>query len=146
MRSIAGRQHFAGLDAAFNPAAPPAGMRARVEERLFGQPESLWPAGSGAAPGSGAASQPPPWSRRRWSASSGGRCRSPTRDELIATVTPITGDVQLVAFVDRQAALLRVHPAGGDAPPGRSFELSLLPEGETVPQSLGVVPAECGSA
>ena len=62
--------------------------------------------------------------------------------ELIATVTPITGDVQLVVFVDRQAHVLRFTRLAGDAPPGRSFELWLLPEGETVPQSLGVVPAE----
>ena len=62
--------------------------------------------------------------------------------ELVATVSPTVGDVQLVALVDRAAGLIRFTRLAGEAPPGRSFELWLLPEGETVPESLGLIPTE----
>ena len=41
-----------------------------------------------------------------------------------------------------RGGLLRFTRLAGSAAPGRSFELWLLPEGETVPASLGVVPAD----
>ena len=57
-------------------------------------------------------------------------------------MAPTVGDVQLVALVDREAGLIRFTRLAGEAPPGRSFELWLLPEGATVPESLGVIPTE----
>jgi anti-sigma-K factor RskA len=62
--------------------------------------------------------------------------------ELVATVAPTVGEVQLVALIDREAGLIRFTRLAGEPPPGRSFELWLLPEGATAPESLGVVPAQ----
>ena len=62
--------------------------------------------------------------------------------DLVATVAPTVGDVQLVALVDRDAGVIRFTRLAGSAPPGGSLELWVLPEGATAPASLGVVPAE----
>ena len=62
--------------------------------------------------------------------------------ELVATVNPIVGDVQLVALVDREAGLLRFSRLAGEPAAGRSLELWLLPSGETVPAPLGLVPGQ----
>ena len=62
--------------------------------------------------------------------------------DLVATVAPTVGDVQLVALVDRPAGVIRFTRLAGSAPPGQSLELWVLPEGATAPASLGVVPAE----
>jgi len=130
--------HFEGLDAAFVEVAPPARLRAQVEERLFGRPPSLLPRLWGSA--------------GLWRAVAAAAVvlavvlGRPAPDvgapELVATVSPTVGDVQLVALVDRAAGLIRFTRLAGEAPPGRSFELWLLPEGETVPESLGLIPTE----
>ncbi len=88
-----------------------------------------------------------PWRRppspRRWrSACFGLPLRQAALPDLVATVAPTVGDVQLVALLDREAGVLRFTRVAGAAPPGQSLELWLMPEGETVPVSLGVVPAE----
>jgi anti-sigma-K factor RskA len=130
--------HFEGLDAAFAEAAPPAGLRARVEERLFGRPPSLlarlwgsaglWRAVAAAAVVLAVVlGRPAP------------EVGAP---ELVATVSPTLGEVQLVALIDRDAGLIRFTRLAGEPPPGRSFELWLLPEGATTPESLGIIPSE----
>ena len=132
---------FAGLDSEFAAVAPPVGLRGRVEGAVFGAPPSLaeriwrsaalWrgvaAAAVAAAVAIGVFGLP------------GQRQALP---ELVATVAPTVGDVQLVALLDREAGVLRFTRVAGNAPPGQSLELWLLPEGETVPASLGVVPAE----
>ena len=132
---------FSALDAAFVPAAPPPGLRARVEERLFGRPPSLLARLWGSAP---------LWRGVAAAAIVGlltlgyfGLNRPEVgQPELVATVNPISGNVQLVALVDREAGLLRFSRLAGEPAPGRSLELWLLPSGETVPAPLGLVPAE----
>ncbi len=133
--------HFEGLDNAYAPVAPPARLQAKIEERLFGPRPSLvarlW--GSAGLWRTVAAAAvialgvllgrpvPPP--------------EAPVPD-LVATVAPTVGDVQLVALVDRPAGVIRFTRLAGSAPPGQSLELWVLPEGTTAPASLGVVPAE----
>ena len=56
-------------------------------------------------------------------------------------MAPTVGELQLVALIDREAGLIRFTRLAGEAPPGRSFELWLLPEGAPAPASLGVIPA-----
>jgi anti-sigma-K factor RskA len=138
------QQQFAGLDAAFAPVAPPARLRADVEARLFGRPPSLaarlwrsaalWRGVAAAAVLAAAVfgylARPVP------------DAGVPVAPELVATVAPAVGDVQLVALLDREAGLLRFTRLAGDPAPGRSLELWILPEGESVPASLGLVPAE----
>jgi len=132
---------FAALDDDFEPVTAPTRLRAHIEERLFGRPPSLaerlwssaglWRGIAAAAvalalfavlarpaPQPGPGPQPP----------------------LVATVAPPDGSLQLVAVLDPEAALLRFTHVSGAPSPGRSFELWLLPEGETVPVSLGLVP------
>lgn len=132
---------FSALDAAFAPVAPPPGLRARVEERLFGRPPSLlarlWRSA-------------PLWRGVAAAAIIGavalgyiGRNRPEIEQpQLVATVSPISSDVQLVALVDRDAGLLRFSRLAGAPATGRSLELWLLPPGETVPAALGLVPGE----
>ena len=132
---------FAGLDGAFAPVTPPTGLRRRVEAELFGPPPSLasrlwgsaglWRGVAAAAVVAAVAvGLLAPFGRRA------------TPPELVATVAPAVGQVQLVAVLDREAGILRMTRLAGEAPPGQSLELWLLPEGEPVPASLGVVPAE----
>ena len=123
---------FSALDTAFASVAPPPRLRARIEERLFGRPSSLLARLWGSAP---------LWRGVATAAVLGalafgylGRTGpEPEPPQLVATVNPIVGDVQLVALVDRDAGLLRFSRLAGSEAPGRSFELWLLPEGETVP-------------
>jgi anti-sigma-K factor RskA len=133
--------HFSALDEAFSPVAPPVGLQARIEERLFGRRPSLlariW--GSAGLWRTVAAAAlialgvllsrptPPP--------------EAPVPD-LVATVAPTVGDVQLVALVDRPAGVIRFTRLAGSAPAGQSLELWVLPEGATAPASLGVIPSE----
>jgi anti-sigma-K factor RskA len=129
---------LSALDGEFGTAAPPPGLARRVEERLFGrQPgllarlwssAGLWRAVAAAAVVAAVVfGRPAP------------EVGAP---ELVATVAPTVGDVQLVALLDRDAGLIRFTRLAGEAPPGRSLELWLLPEGATAPASLGVVPSE----
>ena len=132
---------LSGLDDAYVAVAPPAGMRARIEERLFGREPSLaarlwasaglWRAVAAAAVVAavavGLVDRPTP---------------GPQQPDLVATVAPTVGEVQLVALLDRDAGVIRFTRLAGEAAAGRSLELWLLPEGETVPASLGVVPAD----
>lgn len=135
------QKQLSGLDSAFAPASPPRALRARIEAHLFGHAPSLmarlWrSAGLWRSIAAAAAivavifawldrpvlvAEPP---------------------QLVATVSPAVGEVHLVALFDREAGLLRFTRLAGNAPPGRSLELWLLPEGETVPASLGVMPAD----
>jgi len=130
--------HFEGLDGAFAEVAPPARLQARVEERLFGRPPSLaarlWhSAGLWRAVAAAAVVLAVVFARP------GPEVGAP---ELVATVAPTVGDVQLVALLDRDAGLIRFTRLAGEAPAGRSLELWLLPEGATAPASLGIVPTE----
>lgn len=132
---------FAGLDPGFAPVAPPPGLRARVETRLFGAGPSraarLWDsvalwrgvaaAGVAAAVAVAVLGLPGP----------GGEPPA-----LVATVAPTVGDVELIALLDRDAGVLRFTRVAGVAPPGQSLELWLLPAGAMAPTSLGVVPVE----
>ena len=135
---VARRQaDFAALDGAFAAVAPPAGLRAWVEERLFGRPpgllarvwggRGLWRAVAAVAVVAAAFGRPAP------------EVEAP---ELVATVSPTVGDVQLVALVDREAGLIRFTGSPARRWPAARSELWLLPEGATAPASLGVVPAE----
>lgn len=132
---------FEALDAAFTPVTPPAGMRARVEERLFGRPPSrlarLWgsaPLWRGlataaviAAVAVGILGRPAP---------------PPDLPDLVVAVAPTVGDVELVALLDRTSHALRFTRIGGEAPPGQSLELWIWPASQAAPASLGVVPAD----
>ena len=70
-------------------------------------------------------------------------CRAGTAvPQLVATVAPTVGEVQLVALLDREAGVLRFTRVAGSAPPGQSLELWLMPAGASAPTSLGVVPVE----
>jgi anti-sigma-K factor RskA len=132
------QEDLAALDDAFAPAEPPARLGARVEEALFGRPPGLlarlwgsaglWRAVAAAAVIAAVVlGRPAP------------ETEAP---ELVATVAPTVGDLQLVALLDRDAGLIRFTRLAGEAPQGRSFELWLLPEGATAPESLGIIPAE----
>ncbi len=133
--------HFSGLDPAFAEVNPPASLEARITELLFGRPPSFLARIWGSAPlwrGVAAAAivlaavlgflaRPVPV------------VRGP---ELVATVSSTTGgDLQLVALLDRADGRLRFTHVAGAPAAGRSFELWILPEGQTVPASLGVIPA-----
>jgi anti-sigma-K factor RskA len=132
---------FAGLDDGFAPVAPPADLRRRVEAALFGAPPSLaarfwgnialWRGVAAAAALAAVAL-----------AVTGVPLRRAEVPDLVATVAPTVGDVELVALLDRAAGTLRFTRIAGSAPAGQSLELWLLPEGETVPVSLGVIPVE----
>lgn len=132
---------LSALDAAFVPVSPPPRLRARIEERLFGRPPSLLARFWASAP---------LWRAVAAAAIVGavaigyvGRSqRAIEQPQLIATVSPITGNVQLVALVDRDADLLRFSRLAGAPAAGRSLELWLLPAGETVPAALGLVPGQ----
>ena len=120
---------------------PPSALRGRVEAALFGPrppllarlwaSAALWRGVAAAAVAAAVAV-----------AVLGPPARRAEAPDLVATVAPTVGDVQLVALLDREAGVLRFTRVAGAAPPGQSLELWLLPEGETVPASLGVVPAE----
>ena len=133
---------FAGLDAGFAPVPPPPRCAGASRRALFGPPPPLlarlWASAAlwrGVAAAVGAAAVAV--------AVLGPPARRAEAPELVATVAPTVGnDVQLVALLDRDAGVLRFSRVAGAAPPGQSLELWLLPEGETVPASLGVVPAE----
>lgn len=131
---------FSPLDAEFAPMAPPPGMLARVEARLFGKPPSplsrLW-ASAGFWRGVAAAAVATAVAL----AVLGGPGEREVPPELVATVGPTAGTVQFVALLDRGAGALRFTRLAGAAAPGRSLQLWLLPRGATAPVSLGVVPA-----
>lgn len=135
------QEALSALDTAFVPQTPPARLRARVEERLFGRPPSLLARLWGSAPlwrGVAAAALIA-------AVTLGTLGRTPPEiapPQLVATVNPISSTVQLVARVDRDAGLLRFARLAGEPAAGRSLELWLLPAGETVPAALGLVPAE----
>ena len=134
------RQDFAGLDAAFMPVPPPAALRARVEAALFGAPPSalarlwgsvgLWRAVAAAATVAaiGFAVVRPPVAPE-------------PRPSLVAAVQPVAGEVSLVALHAPGSESIEFRRLGGAAASGRSLELWILPMGETVPASLGLVPA-----
>ena len=134
------RGAFSALDVEFAEMTPPRRLLAQVEQQLFGAAPSLlarlWASvgfwrGVAAAAVAGAVAlavltrpveqaEPP---------------------QLVATVAAPAGTVQLVALLDRAAGEIRFTRLAGVAAPGRSLELWLLPEGETAPISLGLIPA-----
>jgi len=118
---------------------PPAGLRARVEATLFGAPPSalarlwrsvgLWRAVAAAAVVAAVALplvRPPV---------------APPAAPQVAAVQPVAGDVALLALHAPGSETIEFRRLGGAAAAGRDLELWLLPPGETVPASLGVVPS-----
>ncbi len=135
------RVALGALDAEYAPVTPPAVLRGRVEAALFGARPSLatrlWASAAlwrGVAAAAVAAAVAV--------GVLGVPGRRETLPDLVATVAPAVGDVQLVALLDRQAGVIRFTRIAGAAPAGRSLELWLMPAGETVPTPLGLVPAE----
>lgn len=143
------RATFEALDGQFEAAAPPSGMQAAVEARLFGRPRSLaarlwdsaglWRGVAAVAVVAGVAA----------TLLLGDLGRAPVAEApLVATVAPAASApagveaVQMVALLDRQSGRVRFTRIAGAAPAGSSLELWILPEGQTSPASLGVVPAE----
>lgn len=137
------RAEFAGLDAAFDPVTPPAALGPRIEQALFGAPPSrlarvwgslaLWRAAAALAVlalalltaiGPLGLLAPPPATR------------------LVAAVQPRDSEVSLIALHEPGSAVVEFRLLAGGPATGRSLELWLLPEGETLPASLGVIPPE----
>lgn len=139
------RASFEALDEQFAAVAPPSGMQAAIEARLFGRPPSLaarlWGSAGlwrGIAVAAVAAALVVGYVGREPAAP----------PPLVAAVSPSTSapvgvaGVQMLAVLDRAAGRLRFTRIAGDPPAGSSFELWILPEGQSSPASLGVVPAE----
>lgn len=131
------RGALSALDAGFAPVAPPPGLQARIEARLFGarpsalvrmwESAALWRAVAAAAVVAAVVL---------------GRPSAPVpAPDLVAGVAAPDGSVHLVALVDRAAGTIRFSHLAGAAAPGRSLELWVLPAGAAAPASLGVVPA-----
>jgi anti-sigma-K factor RskA len=135
-------EHFTGFANEIAEVAPPATLRTRLEERLFGnaQPQAkpgfwnnlaLW---RGLAVASlaglvavGAYSLRP--------------VTEPAGGALVAQVAGETNAVTLAAYYDEARGELRLNRVGGDAAQGRSFELWLI-AGQDAPVSLGVLPQD----
>lgn len=137
--------HFAPLADGIEPVAPPGSVLDAVEARIFGAParSTGW------------------WdSIRLW------------RTVAIASLTAIvaltviysraivppgpqptfvtevsgdTSDVRLLALYDAATGTLRLHRTAGTPGAGRDFQLWII-AGDRAPVSLGVLPAEAGSA
>lgn len=134
------RDDFEGLDAAYPPVAPPAGLRGRVEERLYGRAAEtpsalarLWESVAlwrGLAAGAAAvavwfALAPP---------------RAPDAEqlaELIAAMAPREGGGEFVASYDPETGTISVTRLVGDADPGRVLQLWALVD--AAPVSLGLL-------
>lgn len=134
------------LDEAYAPEAPPSGVKARVDARLFAEtakPAGLWGslvfwrglafAGVAAVLAIGA-----------YNLEGFGRTPAPDETpELVAELGAPGSAVGLVAALDASTGALRITPAAFSPDDGKALELWLVP-GEGGPVSLGLVPADGG--
>ena len=129
--------HFVGLADEFAPVAPPAALKARIEETLFAQPAkartSLWRvlmgAGLAAALGLAVLVVLPP-------------ADIPDGFTPAFTAELAAEDQSLVVLASYapDAGILRIDRQAGGARAGRVLELWLIAEGASAPVSLGVLP------
>lgn len=132
--------HFIALSDEVAPVAPPAMVKARIEDILFPAPSkartgfSLWRllAGAGLAAALGLAvliALPP------------ANLPDPFTPSFTAELAAEDQSLVVLASFAPDAGILRIDRQSGEARPGRVLELWLIAEGATAPVSLGVLPA-----
>lgn len=140
------RVDFGELDDGFAPAAAPAGLRTRIEARLF------------------PAAARPSLVARLWSSTGVWRSATglavlalvlilqwpePTPEapaaRLVSALAPATATgTEVLAVYDPETDAISLNRVAGAAAPGRVIELWLIPEG-SAPISLGVLPADAAA-
>lgn len=134
-------QRLAGMNEGFVEAAPPASVKAALDQRLFSEPEppvrtglwsslGFWRGLAGAAIAGLAvlaiilATEP-----------------QPSSETLVAALASADSDARFVALYEPASNSLRVTRVAGEQPTDRDFELWLI-AGDSAPVSLGLVGAE----
>jgi anti-sigma-K factor RskA len=140
------RARLAGLDGAFAPAPPPAGLQGRIEARLFGTParERSWLASIWGSAGLWRGVAAAAVLAAVYFGTQVGPLVTPPGEapaRLISALASVDSDVELMAFFEPQAAVLNINRTGGAPAPGRALELWAVVPGED-PVSLGVLPEE----
>ena len=138
------RRRLAPLDKGFAAAVPSAALWARIETRLFGQQRrslvrriwtsaGLWRGASVVAAGAAI------YLATVGPEEIGLQQPAPPEARLVSALATAESELELLAMLEPEAAVLTINRTSGGAAQGRSLELWLI-EGEAAPVSLGVLP------
>ncbi|MBU2484421.1 MAG: anti-sigma factor [Alphaproteobacteria bacterium] len=137
---------LSNLDEAYQPETPPAGVKARIDARLFA--EAARPAGGlwGSLVfwrGLALASVTAAVALGIYTSDFGRRAGPGTTPSLVAELGAPGSSVGLIAALDPAEGAFTITPAAFSPDDGKSLELWLVP-GDGVPVSLGLVPGDGG--